>query len=134
MPKNRGLGPNEAIWRDFSAKCLAVAMAWPEEKLFRFTEHQKFQNLTPDDQALIWDKLQAKISQPTAAPPPPAAPIPVKRKLRAPTALGLATKRATAPSRAFISSELCVAMVRAATYWVSAITVGTIILKTFGGG
>ncbi len=140
MPRNVDFGPNEAVWRDFSAKSLAIAMTWPEEKLLRFTQHAKFGNLTPDDQTLIWNKLQVKISQPTAAPPAPAtpsapAPPPVTTKLlRAPTALGLATESATAPSRPFIGGELRAAMARATIFWGMAIAVGTIILKILSGG
>jgi hypothetical protein len=140
MPKDPDFGPNEAAWRDFSAKSLAIAMTWPEEKLFRFTQHAKFGNLTPDDQALIWNKLQAKISQPTAAAPPPAPPSapapppPVTTKLlRAPTNLGRATKNAAAPRRHFIGGELRAAMARATIFWATAIAVGTIVLKVFGG-
>jgi hypothetical protein len=141
MPKNPDFGPNEAAWRDFSAKSLAIAMTWPDEKLFRFTQHAKFGNLTPHDQALISNKLQAKISQLTAAPPPPAPPSapapppPITPKLLlAPTALGLATESATAPRRQFIGGELRAAMARAAVYWVTVIAFGTIVLKIFSGG
>jgi hypothetical protein len=109
-------------------------MTWPEERLLRFTQHAKFGNLTPDDQALIWNKLQAKISQPTAAPAP-AQPPPVTTKLlRAPAALGLATESATAPRRPFIGGELRAAMARTATYWITVVAVGTIVLKILSRG
>src|SRR4051812_10659900 len=106
------IGPNEAIWRDFSAKSLAVALSWPADKLLRFTQHPKFKNLTREDQDSIWERLKTSVAAPVAATPPaPPTQAPAKPKsLRAPIKLGRATNSATAPRRAFPSRELRYAM------------------------
>jgi hypothetical protein len=136
MPENETFGPNEAVWRDFSAKRLRIALTWADEKLLRFTAHENFGNLTAEDQAQIWKRLRAKIAQPTEAPPPSPEPAPpvTPKLLRVPAALDLTTKSSTAPIRRFIGGELRVALAKASIFWVTAIAVGTIVLKVFAGG
>jgi hypothetical protein len=182
MPESDGFGPKEAIWREFSARYLLTALAWPDEKLFRFSQHQKFENLTPEDQARVRQRLQSKIAWSTAAPPP--HPPAVKPKL-VPTALGPNTEssarclaialswsdekllgftrhrkfenltpedkaqvrrrlqakiaqptEAPPPHRPAITPnrELRVAVGKATMLWVTAITVGAIVLKLIAGG
>jgi hypothetical protein len=135
MPESDNLGPNEALWRDFSAKRLRIALTWQDEKLLRFTAHENFGNLTAEDQAQIWKRLRAKIAQPTVAPPRPLKPAPaITPKLRrVPAALGLTKESSTAPRR-FVSGEFRAALVEASRLWVTVIAVGTIVLKFFAGG
>lgn len=131
------VGPNEAIWRAFSAKSLAIALSWRADKLVRFTQHPKFKNLTPEDQNTIWKKLETSVTPPpVAAKPaaPPSQPSPKPKSLRAPTKLGPATKSATAPRRAFLSRELRHATKIAAIYWISIIVIGLALVKVFAGG
>lgn len=129
------VGPNEAAWRAFSAKCLAIALSWPVDKLVRFTKHVKFQNLTPEDQNTVWKKLEASVTPPVTATPPPQSRASARAKsLRAPMKLEPATKSAAAPVRALVSRELRHAMKLAAIYWISTIAIGIAVLKFFAGG
>jgi len=151
MPENDGFGPNEAVWRTFSAKYLAIALSWPDEQLFRFTQHRKFENLTPADQAVIRQKLQAKLAPSAAATPPPSSvptppsvtekakpllplmtPSPPK-PTRTPVTIEPATKPA-APRRSWTEGEFAHALGRAALYWGVIMAGGTIVLKIFSGG
>jgi hypothetical protein len=135
-PEMTDIGPNEAVWREFSAKSLAVALSWPADKLLRFTQHPKFNNLTPEDQDSIWERLKTSVAAPVATTPPaPPTRAPARPKsLRAPKKLERSTKSATAPRRAFPSRELRYAMKVAAIYWISTIAIGIVLLKLFAGG
>ncbi|WP_024514752.1 hypothetical protein [Bradyrhizobium sp. Tv2a-2] len=128
------VGPNEAIWRAFSAKGLAIALSWPADKLLRFTQHPKFKNLTPEDQNTIWKRLETGVSRPVAAPRAGGSQAAKAKSLRAPIKVGPVTKSAAAPRRAFISRELRYAMKIAAAYWISIIVIGLSLLKIFAGG
>jgi hypothetical protein len=137
MPESNSFGPNEAVWRDFSAKCVRIALTWPDEKLLRFTAHENFANLTAEDQAHIWKKLRTKMAQPAEAPasPPPEPAQPVTAKLlRVPAALELTKESSTASLRRFVGGELRAALVKASIFWVTVIAVGTSVLKIFAGG
>jgi hypothetical protein len=130
-PRRGSIG-NE-LRADISARCLAIALSWSDETLLRFTKHRKFENLIPEDKSRVLERLQAKITQPTAAPPPHQPPS-TPKLLRVPAALAPAIENSAGPRHSLISGELRVALVEASIYWVTAIAVGTIGLKFFAGG
>jgi hypothetical protein len=146
MPENDSFGPNEAIWREYSAKVLSIALGWPEEKLFRFTQHQKFENLIPADQEIIWQKLHAKLAAAAALPMPvsavsllgaaeqaPIAPeAPSTPKPRTPVPIAPATRSAS-PRLSWTEGEFAHALWRATLYWLSIMAVGSIALKLLTG-
>ena len=130
------VGPNEAVWRAFSAKSLAIALSWPADKLVRFTQHPKFKNLTPEDQNTIWKRLETSVTPTVAATPsaPPPKASTKTKSLRAPMKVEPATKSAAAARWAFPTRELRYAMKIAAIYWFSITVIGLSLLKILAGG